>query len=153
MRTSQAQEPSDPRLGPKLGCFSAFIQLAGPIEIGARRLRHERLVTETRPRHERACRNPALFIEPQREWPFLRDRITALKVDRDRVHGALARARSDLRPAVGVSPIVAERFGRAMPEQSARPPCPRRRRRQHIHYAGRRSMKRMNCPSPICLPS
>ena len=45
---------------------------------------------------------------------ILRDRITALKADRDRVHGALARAKSGLRPAVNISPIVVERFGQAM---------------------------------------
>jgi site-specific DNA recombinase len=45
---------------------------------------------------------------------LLRDRIPALKADRDRVRSALARVRSGLRPAVDISPIVVERFGQAM---------------------------------------
>ncbi len=48
---------------------------------------------------------------------ILKDRITALKADRDRVHGALARARSGLHPAVDISPNVVERFGQAMREK------------------------------------
>jgi site-specific DNA recombinase len=48
---------------------------------------------------------------------ILKDRITALKADRDRVYGALARAKSGLRLAVDISPIVVERFGGAMREK------------------------------------
>jgi hypothetical protein len=47
----------------------------------------------------------------------LKDRITALKADRDRVQAALDRARSGVRPAVDISPIVVERFGRTMREK------------------------------------
>jgi len=47
----------------------------------------------------------------------LKDRITALKADRDRAQGALDRARSGVRPAVDISPIVVERFGRTMREK------------------------------------
>ncbi len=48
---------------------------------------------------------------------ILRDRITALKADRDRVHGALGRAKSGLRPTVDISPLVVERFGQVMREK------------------------------------
>ncbi len=45
---------------------------------------------------------------------ILKDRITALKLDRDRVQEALARARGGARPSVEVSPIVVEQFGATM---------------------------------------
>ena len=48
---------------------------------------------------------------------ILKDRITALKVDRDAAQAALERARSGMRPAVDISPIVIERFGRTMREK------------------------------------
>ena len=47
---------------------------------------------------------------------ILKDRITALKLDRDRVQEALARARAGARPSVEVSPIVVEQFGETMRE-------------------------------------
>lgn len=47
---------------------------------------------------------------------ILKDRITALKLDRDRVQEALARARVGARPSVEVSPIVVEQFGATMRE-------------------------------------
>jgi site-specific DNA recombinase len=40
-----------------------------------------------------------------------------LKADRDRAQGTLERARSGARPAVDVSPIVVERFGRSVREK------------------------------------
>lgn len=48
---------------------------------------------------------------------ILKDRITALKADRDRAQSALERARSGSRPTVDVSPILVERFGRTMREK------------------------------------
>lgn len=48
---------------------------------------------------------------------ILKDRIIALKADRDRVYSALERARSGVRPSVNISPIVVERFGEAMREK------------------------------------
>jgi site-specific DNA recombinase len=48
---------------------------------------------------------------------ILKDRITALKADRDRVHGALARAKSGVRPTMDISPIAVERFGTIMREK------------------------------------
>ena len=47
----------------------------------------------------------------------LKDRIMALKADRDRVQVALDRARSGVRPAVDVNPIAVERFGVTMREK------------------------------------
>ena len=46
----------------------------------------------------------------------IKDRITAQKADRDRAQGALNRAKSGLRPAVDIGPIVVERFGQTMRE-------------------------------------
>ena len=48
---------------------------------------------------------------------ILKDRITALKADRDRAQAALQRARSGARPGVDVSPILVERFGQTMREK------------------------------------
>ena len=48
---------------------------------------------------------------------ILKDRITALKADRDRAQAALDRARAGARPAVDISPIVVERFGQTMREK------------------------------------
>ena len=48
---------------------------------------------------------------------ILKDRITALKADRDRTQAALDRARTGTRPAVDISPIVVERFGKTMRER------------------------------------
>jgi site-specific DNA recombinase len=48
---------------------------------------------------------------------ILKDRITVLKVERDTAQAALERARSGVRPAVDISPIVLERFGTAMREK------------------------------------
>jgi site-specific DNA recombinase len=45
---------------------------------------------------------------------ILKDRLTALKADRDRAHAAVARARAGSRPAVDISPILIERFGQTM---------------------------------------
>ena len=47
---------------------------------------------------------------------ILKDRITALKLDRDRVQEALACARVGARPSVEVSPMVVEQFGATMRE-------------------------------------
>src|SRR5437764_666527 len=47
----------------------------------------------------------------------LKDRITALKAERDRAQAALDRAKSGLRPAVDIRPIVVERFGQIMHEK------------------------------------
>jgi site-specific DNA recombinase len=48
---------------------------------------------------------------------LLKDRITALKADRDRAQAALQRARSGSRSAVVISPILVERFGHTMREK------------------------------------
>jgi site-specific DNA recombinase len=48
---------------------------------------------------------------------ILKERITALKADRDRVQAALDRARSGVRPAVEISPFAVERFGQTMREK------------------------------------
>ena len=45
---------------------------------------------------------------------ILKDRLVALKADRDRVHAALERARAGTRPAVDISPALIERFGQTM---------------------------------------
>jgi site-specific DNA recombinase len=50
---------------------------------------------------------------------LLKDRITALKADRDGAQAALDRAKSGVRPAVDISPIVVERFGSTMREKLA----------------------------------
>jgi len=47
----------------------------------------------------------------------LKDRIAALKADRDRAQAALDRIKSGARPTVGISPVVVERFGRTMREK------------------------------------
>jgi site-specific DNA recombinase len=47
----------------------------------------------------------------------LKDRLTAVKADRDRAQAALDRAKSGLRPAVDIRPIVVERFGQMMREK------------------------------------
>ena len=44
---------------------------------------------------------------------LLKDSITALRADRDRVHGALARAKSGVRSAADISPIIIERSARS----------------------------------------
>jgi len=43
-----------------------------------------------------------------------KERITALKADRDRTQSALERARSAARPTIEIRPIVVERFGQIM---------------------------------------
>jgi site-specific DNA recombinase len=48
---------------------------------------------------------------------ILKDRITALKADRDRVQAALDRARSGVRPSEDINPILVERFGQTMREK------------------------------------
>ena len=48
---------------------------------------------------------------------LLKNRITALKTDRDGAQAALAWARSGVRPVVDISPIVVERFGTTMREK------------------------------------
>src|ERR1700680_998266 len=48
---------------------------------------------------------------------ILKDRITDLKSDRDRAHGALGRAQSGVRPVVNISPILVDRFGQTMREK------------------------------------
>ncbi len=48
---------------------------------------------------------------------ILKDRVTALKVERDTALAALERAKSGARPAVDISPIVIERFGTTMREK------------------------------------
>ncbi len=45
---------------------------------------------------------------------ILKDRLIALKADRDRAHAALERARAGTRPAVDISPALIERFGQIM---------------------------------------
>ncbi len=45
---------------------------------------------------------------------ILKDRLIALKADRDRAHAALERARAGTRPAVDISPALIERFGQTM---------------------------------------
>ena len=47
----------------------------------------------------------------------LKDRITALKADRDRIRAALERARSGVRQGVDIRPIIVERFGQIMREK------------------------------------
>jgi hypothetical protein len=46
----------------------------------------------------------------------LKDRLSALKADRDRIQSALDRAKAGVRPAVDINPIVVERFGQTMRE-------------------------------------
>ena len=48
---------------------------------------------------------------------LLKERMTALKVERDQARTALARARTVGRPAVDISPIIVERFGQMMREK------------------------------------
>ena len=48
---------------------------------------------------------------------ILKDRIIALKADRDGARAAMERARSGVRPPMDISPIVVERFGTAMREK------------------------------------
>ena len=48
---------------------------------------------------------------------ILKDRITALKADRDRLQVALSRARLVARPQADISPILVERFGTLMREK------------------------------------
>ncbi|KAB2914148.1 MAG: recombinase family protein [Hyphomicrobiaceae bacterium] len=48
---------------------------------------------------------------------ILKGRITAVKADRDRAQAALDRAKSGLRLAVDIRPIVVERFGQMMREK------------------------------------
>jgi hypothetical protein len=48
---------------------------------------------------------------------ILKDRIIALRADRDRLQSALESARSVARPAVDISPILVERFGSLMREK------------------------------------
>jgi site-specific DNA recombinase len=45
---------------------------------------------------------------------ILKDRLEALKADRDRAHTALERARAGARPAVDIGPALIERFGQSM---------------------------------------
>ena len=45
---------------------------------------------------------------------ILKDRLVALKADRDRAHAALERARAGTRPAVDISPALIERIGQIM---------------------------------------
>jgi site-specific DNA recombinase len=47
----------------------------------------------------------------------LRDRLNALKADRDRAKAALERAKEQLAPEIRVDPALIERFGRIMREQ------------------------------------
>ena len=47
----------------------------------------------------------------------LKERIAALKAERDHTFAALDRARMGVRPTVEISPIVVERFGRTMQER------------------------------------
>jgi DNA invertase Pin-like site-specific DNA recombinase len=47
----------------------------------------------------------------------LKDRIGALKADRDRAQAALDRARAGMRPSVDISPVLVERFGETMREK------------------------------------
>ncbi len=44
----------------------------------------------------------------------LKDRLTALKADRDRAYAALERARAGRRPSVDISPVSIERFAETM---------------------------------------
>ena len=78
----------------------------------------ERIVTLEREAHEANERLRRLYKAMEDGVAeiddILKERITTLKADRDRVHGALERARSGVRPAVDISPIVVERFGQAM---------------------------------------
>jgi hypothetical protein len=48
---------------------------------------------------------------------ILKDRITALKADRDRLQAALGSAKSGTRPPTDISPILVERFGILMREK------------------------------------
>jgi site-specific DNA recombinase len=47
----------------------------------------------------------------------LKDRLTALKADRDRAHTALERAKAGVRPSIDISPALIERFVRTMREK------------------------------------
>ncbi|MBX9590131.1 MAG: zinc ribbon domain-containing protein [Hyphomonadaceae bacterium] len=81
----------------------------------------ERIVTLEREAHEANERLRRLYKAMEdgvaEMDDILKDRIFALKADRDRVQGALARARSGVRPTVNINPIVVERFGQAMREK------------------------------------
>lgn len=77
-----------------------------------------RIVALEREAHEAAERLSRLY-QPIEDSvaemdDILKDRITALKLDRNRVQEALARARIGARPSVEVSPIVVEQFGQTM---------------------------------------
>ena len=48
---------------------------------------------------------------------ILKDRLVALKADRDRAHTAMQRATSGARPAVDISPDAINRFGQLMREK------------------------------------
>ena len=48
---------------------------------------------------------------------ILKDRLVALKADRDRAHAALERAKSGLRPTVNITPAAIARFGQTMREK------------------------------------
>ncbi len=48
---------------------------------------------------------------------LLKDRVTALKTERESAHAALERARAARRPMVHISPTIVERFGQTMRER------------------------------------
>jgi site-specific DNA recombinase len=48
---------------------------------------------------------------------LLKDRITAIKADRDRVEAALGRAKAGVRPTEQISPVAVDRFGQLMREK------------------------------------
>ena len=76
------------------------------------------LEKETHDTDERLRRLYKLVEEGVAEMDdVLKDRIIALKADRNRAQAALDRARAGVRPAMDVSPIVVERFGRTMREK------------------------------------
>jgi hypothetical protein len=67
---------------------------------------------------DRLCRLYKLVEDGMAEMDdVLRDRITALKADRKRVHAALDRAREGGQPTPDLSPILVEQFGRTMREK------------------------------------
>jgi site-specific DNA recombinase len=82
---------------------------------------NERLVVLEREAHEANERLRRLYklVEDGTAGmdDILKDRITALRADRDRVQSALERARSGAQSAVDISPILVERFGKTMREK------------------------------------
>jgi site-specific DNA recombinase len=103
---------------PRLSALLATLASSRAAKASAVDARIATLPPEAHEANERLRRLYHLIVDGVAEMDdILMDRLTALKAERDRVHGALARAKSGLRPAADISPIVVERFGQAMREK------------------------------------